>query len=80
MCEAGRVVHHLKTQTFLIRIQQYFLRLSGSSYIGRKILEGEEYVKHPGRDYKVRAHVCRLEGTSGHADQQGIDDLAWRSH
>lgn len=75
MCEAGRVVHHLKHNISDPNTTILFSGYQAPHTLGRKILEGEEYVNIHGRDYKVRAHVCRLEGTSGHADQQEL--LTW---
>ena len=43
--------------------------------LGRSLLEGAEYVKIFGETIEVKAEIVKLEGVSGHADQNGL--LRW---
>ena len=40
----------------------------------------KKFVKIFGREYEVKAQVCRLEGSSGHADQKEMLDWARKTH
>jgi len=75
MCESGRVTHHLKNSLSDPSTIVLFSGYQAPHTLGRKILEGQTYVPILGRDVKVRAKICRLEGMSGHADQAEL--LAW---
>ena len=43
--------------------------------LGRQLQEGAQKVKIFGEEIAVRAEICSLHGTSGHADKNGL--LAW---
>ena len=75
MCNAGRILHHLKqnlnkptTQVLIVGFQAY-----GS--LGRKLVDGEKVVSIFGERIPVRAKVHTLNGFSGHADQGEL--LKW---
>jgi metallo-beta-lactamase family protein len=75
MCEAGRILHHLKNNIENPATTILFSGYQAPYTLGRRILDGEQQVRIFGKPHEVRAHVCRLEGTSGHADQQEL--VAW---
>ncbi len=75
MCEAGRVLHHLKNNIGKPNTTILFSGYQAPHTLGRRILEGEKKVRIYGEQYNVRAKVLKLEGTSGHADQHGL--LEW---
>lgn len=76
MCEAGRVLHHLKNNIEDPATTILFAGFQAPHTLGRRILDGqEEEVPIFGKRYRVRAQVCRLEGSSGHADQGEL--LEW---
>lgn len=77
MCNAGRILHHLKqnldkptTQVLIVGFQSY-----GS--LGRKLVDGEKVVSIFGERIPVQAKVHTLNGFSGHADQGEL--LKWFS-
>jgi len=72
MCEAGRVLHHLKHHIEDPRTTILFVGYQAENTLGRKILDGWERVRILGDEFEVRARVKRLDGYSGHGDH---DDL-----
>jgi metallo-beta-lactamase family protein len=75
MCEAGRILHHLKHHISDERNTVLFVGYQGEQTLGRKILEGQSPVPILGDLEEVRAEIHKLEGYSGHADRNGL--LAW---
>ncbi len=75
MCEAGRILHHLKNNIEDARNTILFVGYQGEHTLGRKILEGQSPVPILGETYEVEAEVHKLEGYSGHADRNGL--LNW---
>ncbi len=69
MCEAGRVLHHLKhglanpANTILIAGYQ------AEHTLGRRLVEKRPLVRVLGREVPVRAEIVVLNGLSSHADQ-----------
>ncbi len=75
MCEAGRILHHLKNNIGEPRNTILFVGYQAEHTLGRKILDGHNIVPIFGSDYKVRAKIVRIEGYSAHADHNGL--LNW---
>ena len=75
MCEAGRILHHLKNNIEDSRNCVLFVGYQAEHTLGRKILEGQSPVPIFGDRYEVKAEVCRLDGYSGHADKNDL--LKW---
>jgi len=76
MCEAGRILHHLKNNIEKPNTMILFAGYQAPHTLGRILLDGSlDKVKIYGQEYKVKAKVCKLQGSSGHADQQEL--LAW---
>ena len=76
MCEAGRVLHHLKHHIGDPRATVLFVGYQAEYTLGRKILDGNEVVKIFGDEYDVRAQIKRLGGYSGHADHNDLVGFA----
>ncbi len=76
MCEAGRVLHHLKHHIGDPRATVLFVGYQAEYTLGRKILDGNEIVKIFGDEYDVRAQIKRLGGYSGHADHNDLVGFA----
>ena len=76
MCEAGRILHHLKNNIEKPNTMIMFAGYQAPHTLGRILLDGSlDKVKIYGQEYEVKAKVCKLQGSSGHADQQEL--LAW---
>jgi metallo-beta-lactamase family protein len=76
MCEAGRVLHHLKHHIEDARTTVLFVGYQAENTLGRKILDGNEVVKIFGDEYHVRAQIKRLSGYSGHGDHNDLVGFA----
>jgi metallo-beta-lactamase family protein len=75
MCEAGRILHHLKNNIGDPANTILFVGFQAEHTLGRRILDGDEVVRIFGREHRVRAEVERIDGYSAHADRGEL--LAW---
>src|SRR5262249_33576693 len=75
MCEAGRIVHHLKHHIDDPRCSVVLVSYQATGTPGRKMLEKHPTVRFLGRDWNKWAEIVHLDGFSGHADQE--DFLAY---
>jgi metallo-beta-lactamase family protein len=75
MCEAGRILHHLKNNITDARNTILFVGYQAENTLGRKILEGWPAVPILGDEYPVKAKVMKINGYSAHADHNGL--LNW---
>ena len=77
MCEGGRILHHLKNNIEKESTMVLFAGYQAPHTLGRIILDGtKDIVKVYGQEYEVKAQVCKLQGSSGHADQKELLDWA----
>lgn len=72
MCEAGRVLHHLRATVEDPKNAVVIVGFQASHTLGRRIVERRPRVKIFGVERDLRAEVCVLNGFSAHADR---DDL-----
>ena len=72
MCEAGRILHHLKNSIEDSRNTVLFVGFQAEHTLGRRIVEKSETVKIFGEKYELRAHVEVIDGYSAHADQREL--------
>ncbi len=75
MCEAGRILHHLKNNITNPRNIILFVGYQAENTLGRKILDGLPEVPIFGELYPVKAQVVKIDGYSAHADHAGL--LQW---
>jgi metallo-beta-lactamase family protein len=69
MCEAGRILHHLRNNIEDPRNTILITGFQAEHTLGRKILEGHAEVPIFGEPMRLRAEVASLDELSGHADQ-----------
>src|SRR5882672_9047254 len=75
MCEAGRILHHLRNNIEDPRNTVLITGFQGENTLGRKLVEKWPEVNIFGEPMRVRAEVASLLELSGHADQREL--LEW---
>ena len=72
MCEAGRILHHLKNNVGDPRSTVLIVGFMAQNTLGRALADKRPVVKIFGNPYPVRARVKILNTFSGHADWQDL--------
>jgi len=72
MCEAGRIVHHLRNNIENPRNTILIVSFQAQHTLGRRIAERQPEVAIFGELLKLRARVKILNSFSGHADRNGL--------
>src|SRR6266852_2931354 len=75
MCEAGRILHHLRNNIEDPRNTVLITGFQAEYTLGRKIQEGQAEVPVFGEPMRLRAEIASLLELSGHADQREL--LEW---
>ncbi len=75
MCEAGRILHHLKNNIEDEANTVCIVGYQAEHTLGRRIVERREEVKIYGRMYQLRCRVEVLNGFSAHADRDDFEKL-----
>ena len=75
MCNAGRILHHLKANLWKPETHVVIVGYQGDGSLGRRLVNGEKLVSIFGEKIAVKAQVHTLGGFSAHAGQ--TDLLAW---
>ena len=76
MCEAGRVLHHLKATLEDEKNAVLIVGFQAPHTLGRRLVEHRARVKVFGVERDVRAEVVVMNGFSAHADQKDLLDFA----
>ncbi|MDB4512589.1 MBL fold metallo-hydrolase, partial [bacterium] len=72
MCEAGRILHHLKNGIEDPKNTILFVGYCAQNTLGYRIRSGDETVKIFGKKYMLRAKVEIMDSFSGHADHSEL--------
>jgi metallo-beta-lactamase family protein len=75
MCEAGRILHHLRNNIEDPRNTVLITGFQAENTLGRKLVEKWPEVNIFGEPMRVRAEIASLRELSGHADQREL--LEW---
>ena len=74
MCEAGRILHHLKNSITDKRNTVLIVGYQAKGTLGRRLVEKEKIVKIFGEEYKRRCRIEILNGYSAHADKRELGE------
>ncbi|MGD1995271.1 MAG: MBL fold metallo-hydrolase [Anaerolineae bacterium] len=75
MCEAGRILHHLKHTIWSPRNAVLIVSWQAPHTLGRRLVERREKVRIFGEEHPLRARVEVINGYSAHADRDAL--LNW---
>lgn len=78
MCEAGRILHHLKNNIEDERNTILIVSFQADHTLGRRIAERRSKVRIFGEEYDLRAQVKVIDAFSAHADRGEL--LDWIGH
>jgi metallo-beta-lactamase family protein len=76
MCTGGRILHHLNQRLPDASAHIVIVGYQGAGTLGRRLVEGAQYVSIFRHDLPVRARIHTLGGFSAHAGQSGLVDWA----
>jgi metallo-beta-lactamase family protein len=79
MCEAGRILHHLKNNIEDPRNMVLIVGWQAPDTLGRRLVERQPVVKIFGEEYSLRAQVKTINGFSAHADREELVDYVRQS-
>lgn len=74
MCEAGRILHHLRNNIENPRTTILFVGYCAEGTLGRKIRDGAKDVNILGDTFHVKARIEIVDSFSGHADHSELVD------
>ncbi len=72
MCEAGRILHHLKNNIEDPRNTVLIVGWQAPDTLGRRLVERQPVVKIFGEEYRLRAQVQTINSFSAHADREEL--------
>ncbi|MGO1069419.1 MBL fold metallo-hydrolase [Lysobacter sp. CA199] len=72
MANAGRILHHFKHNLGKPQTHVVFVGYQAEGTIGRRLVEGAQWVRIHGRDVRAQAQRHTIGGLSAHTDQRGL--------
>ncbi len=75
MCTGGRILHHFKHRLWRPETHVLIIGYQARGSLGRRLVDGADYVRIHHETIKVQAQVHTLGGFSAHGDQQDL--LRW---
>jgi metallo-beta-lactamase family protein len=75
MCDAGRILHHLKHTVFDPRCTVILVSYQAPGTVGRRLIERGPTVRFLGKDWNKWIDVVHLDGFSGHADRNDFREI-----
>jgi len=79
MCEAGRILHHLKNNIEDSRNMILVVGYMAQNTLGKRIVERMPFVRIFGVEYELNAEVVVINAFSGHADKAELADFVLAS-
>ncbi len=79
MCEAGRILHHLKNNIGDPKTTILFVGYCAHNTLGRRLRDGQKEVPIFGKKHKVAAKIEIIDSFSGHADHSELLDYFERT-
>lgn len=74
MCNGGRITHHFKHRIWNEKNAVVFVGYQANETLGRKIVEGAEFIELYGEKIMVKASIHTINGFSAHADRTQMMD------
>lgn len=78
MCTGGRILHHFKHRLWDDKNALIFVGYQVGGTLGRKIVDGAEFVYVRGEKIAVKAKIHTINGFSAHGDREDL--LDWIAH
>ncbi len=72
MCNGGRIIHHLRHNLPRRECHVIIIGYQANGSLGRRLVDGADWVKIRGKDVEVKAKVHTLGGLSAHGDQNDL--------
>jgi metallo-beta-lactamase family protein len=79
MCEAGRILHHLKNNVEDPRNTVLVVGFMAQNTLGRRIVEGHPKIKIFRREYRLKSEVVVLDSFSAHAGRKDLIEYVQRA-
>jgi len=75
MCEAGRILHHLRNNIEKPETMVLIVGFQAANTLGRRLVEKQEEIRIFGETHPLRAEVHQLDAFSAHADRDEL--ITW---